>query len=245
MWTGSNGGSLFDDKGNPALESPQVLGMLEFWKKVKPYLPPGWASHDYLETLSAWATGKTAQVYMWGRTAGYIDQYAPPDKRNPEIFQMWPKTIGPMGKAPLTQFDNEPWVFYADAPKEEKAAAKAFLKLFFKKENYRRYCDSVPVHLLSIFKEDFQDPAYMGHPERKRWKPWLDAQLKWVEIGRAHPLLVCNPQDMLVPWIGDVAAAPILADMVMAVVERGKDPKVAAKEASDKISRDIIGKTKS
>ena len=245
MWTGSNGGSLFDDKGNPALESPQVLGMLEFWKKLKPYLPPGWASHDYLETLSAWATGKTAQVYMWGRTAGYIDQYALPDKRNPEIFQMWPKTIGPMGKAPLTQFDNEPWVFYADAPKEEKAAAKEFLKFFFKKENYRRYCDSVPVHLLSIFKEDFQDPAYMGHPERKRWKPWLDAQLKWVEIGRAHPLLVCNPQDMLVPWIGDVAAAPILADMVMAVVERGRDPKVAAKEASDKISRDIIGKTKS
>src|SRR5882762_8948894 len=99
-------------------------------------------------------------------------------------------------------------------------------------------------HLLSIFKEDFQDPAYMNHPERKRWKPWLDAQLKWVEIGRAHPLLICNPQDMLIPWIGDVAAAPILADMVMAVVERGRDPRVAAKEASDKISRDIIGKAK-
>jgi hypothetical protein len=49
---------------------------------------------------------------------------------------------------------------------------------------------------------------------------------------------------MLVPWIGDVAAAPILADMVMAVVERGKDPRAAAKEASDKISRDIIGKAK-
>ena len=84
----------------------------------------------------------------------------------------------------------------------------------------------------------------MGHPERKRWKPWLDAQVKWVEIGRAHPLLVCNPQDMLIPWIGDVAAAPILADMAMAVVERGKDPRAAAKEASDKISRDIIGKAK-
>src|SRR6266849_7347112 len=154
MWTGANGGSLFDAKGQPALESPQVLGMLEFWKKLKPYLPPGWASHDYLETLSAWATGKTAQVLMWGRTAGYIDQYAPPDKRNPEVFQVWPKTTGPMGKAPLTQFDNE-------------------------------------------------------------------------------------------PWVGDVAAAPILADMVMAVVERGRDPKVAAREASDKISRDIIGKTKS
>src|SRR5438445_13428522 len=61
---------------------------------------------------------------MWGRTAGYIDQYAPPDKRNPDVFQVWPKTIGPMGKAPLTQFDNEPWVIYADAPAHENDAAK-------------------------------------------------------------------------------------------------------------------------
>jgi len=126
-------------------------------------------------------------------------------------------------------------------PRRKRPRPRSFSVLLQEGE-LRRYCDSVPVHLLSIFKEDFQDPAYMGHPERKRWKPWLDAQLKWVEIGRAHPLLVCNPQDMLVPWIGDVAAAPILADMVMAVVERGKDPKVAAKEASDKISRDIIGR---
>jgi len=35
MWTGSNGGRLFDDQGNPQLESRQVLEMLEFWKKVR------------------------------------------------------------------------------------------------------------------------------------------------------------------------------------------------------------------
>ncbi|HEV8675393.1 MAG TPA: extracellular solute-binding protein [Methylomirabilota bacterium] len=244
MWTGSNGGRLFDDQGNPQLDSRPVIEMLEFWKKVRGYMPSGWASHDYLETLSAWASGKAAQCFMWGRTAGYIDQYAPADKRNPDIFQMWPKTIGPSGTKPLTQFDNEPWVIYADASADEKAAAKEFLKFFFKKENYRRYCDSVPVHLLSIFKEDFQDASYLGHPERKRWKPWLDAQVRWVEQGRAHPLLVCDPKERLVPWLGDVAAAPILADMVMAVVERGRDPRVAAKEANEKIARDIIGKAK-
>jgi hypothetical protein len=42
---------------------------------------------------------------------------------------------------------------------------------------------------------------------------------------------VCNPQDRLIPWIGDVTAAPILADMAMAVVEKGKDPRAAAKVA--------------
>jgi hypothetical protein len=55
-------------------------------------------------------------------------------------------------------------------------------------------------------------------------------------MGRAHPLLVCNPQDRLIPWIGDVAAAPILADMAMAVVEKGKDPRAAAKGPARRFS---------
>jgi hypothetical protein len=29
-----------------------------------------------------------------------------------------------MGKAPLTQLDNEPWVIYSDAPVDEKAAGR-------------------------------------------------------------------------------------------------------------------------
>jgi len=185
MWTASNGGSPFDEQGNPALDSAAVQGMLEFWKKLKATLPPGWASHDYLETLSAWATGKTAQVLMWGRTSGYIDQYAPAEKRNPETFQIWPKTIGPNGKAPLTQFDNEPWILYADTSADEKAACKEFLKFFFKGENYRRYCDSVPIHLNSIFKADFQDSSYLNHPDRKRWKPWIVHVLPGGDRGRA------------------------------------------------------------
>src|SRR5256712_9429141 len=128
MRAGANAGSFLAARGQPALESPQIIGMLEFWKKLKPFLPPGWSSHDYLETLSAWATGKAASALMWGRTAGYIDQNAPPDKRNPDVFQVWPKTIRPIGKSPLTQFDNEPRVIYADAPADYKAAAKEILK---------------------------------------------------------------------------------------------------------------------
>ena len=63
-------------------------------------------------------------------------------------------------------------------------------------------------------------------------------------MGRAPLILVCDPKDRMVPWLGDVAAAPILADMVMAVVERGRDPRAAAKEANEKIVRDIISRVK-
>lgn len=245
LWAGANGGRLFDDAGNPTLDSPQVLGALELWLKLKPYLPPAWSSHDYLEVLSAFATGRVTQVFSaWMRASGYIDQYAPADKRNPEVFQIWPRTVGPMGKAPLIQFDNENWMIFSAAPKEEKEAAKEFLKFFYKKENYWKYCNSVPVHLNSIFKDDFKDPEYLNHPDRKRWKPWLDYSVAAVEGGRSYPLLVCDPNDRMIPWIGDVATSPIMADMIMAVLAKGEDPKKAAKEANLRINRDIIEKWK-
>lgn len=242
MWTGSNGGRLFDDAGNPLLESHQVVEMLEFWRKLKPYLPPGWTSHTFLETLSIWTSAKASQNLIWGRTAEFVDLHAPADRRNPEVFNIWPKTIGPSGKEPLTQFDNEPWIAYAEVPKAEKEAGREFLKFFYKKENYRKYCDSVPLHLNSILAEDFKDPSYLSHPDRVRWKPWLDAQVQWVERGRAYPLLVTHPNDVNVKWIGDVGASPILADMVVAVVEKGRDPRAAAKEAQTRIMRDIVEK---
>lgn len=245
MWVGSNGGRLFDDAGTPLLETPQVLEMLEFWKKLKPYLPPAWTSHSFLETLAIWTSGKASQNLIWGRTAEYVDLHAPADKRNPGVFAIWPKTVGPSGKAPITQFDNEPWILYAGAPKAEKDAGREFLKFFYKKENYRKYCDSVPIHLNSIFTEDFKDPSYMGHPDRVRWKPWIDAQFKWVDTGRTFPLLMTHVNDKNVKWIGDVGASTILADMVVGVVERGKAPREAAKEAQARLMRDIVDKAKS
>ena len=245
MWAGSNGGSLFDAKGQPGAGEPPGARDARVLEEAQAVPAAGLG----LARLSrdALGVGHRQDGLRCACGAGpraTSTSTRRPTSATPTSSRSGPRPSGPMGKAPLTQFDNEPWVIYADAPADEKAACREFLKFFFKPENYRKYCDSVPVHILSIFKADFQDPSYLDHPERKRWKPWLDAQLKWVEMGRAHPLLVCNPQDMLVPWIGDVAAAPILADMVMAVVERGKDPKAAAKEASDKIVRDIIGKAK-
>lgn len=129
-------------------------------------------------------------------------------------------------------------------PKAEKAAGREFLKFFYKKENYRKYCDSVPLHLLSIFAEDFKDPSYLNHPDRVRWKPWLEAQQKWVEQGQTYPLLMTHANDMNVKWIGDVGASTILADMAVAVVERGKSAKEAAKEAQTRILRDIVDKAR-
>jgi ABC-type glycerol-3-phosphate transport system substrate-binding protein len=203
-------------------------------------MPPGWASHKYSDTLTAWANGKAAQVYTFGRTVEFIEEVASPDKRNPEVFQIWPTTIGPSGKEPLAGMGNEGWCVFTDAPKAEKEAAREFLKFFFKRENYLRYVDSVPTQLLPIFKDYFQDTDFGSNPVRRKWKPWLDSMEQWMMRGRCHPIYIVDARDRLIPWIGAVGRAPIISDMVLAVVEKGQDPKVAAKEANERIHRDVI-----
>src|SRR3989442_2090650 len=69
MWAGANGGSVFDSKGQPPLESPQGIGIQALWKKLNPDRAPRWASHDYLETLPAGAPGQAAPGQLGGPTA--------------------------------------------------------------------------------------------------------------------------------------------------------------------------------
>jgi hypothetical protein len=68
----------------------------------------------------------------------------------------------------------------------------------------------------------------------------VSAQEQWVARGRAVPTFIFTPKDRLIPWVGPVGQASIISDMVMAVTEKGSDPKVAAKQANERIIREII-----
>ena len=87
--TRANGGRLFDLKtGRPTFTEKQVIEVLDFYKKLNDtVLPPGWLGHGYLDTFTNLATGKVAMVYQGhGRSAGYIEKYAPKGTGDPEHF---------------------------------------------------------------------------------------------------------------------------------------------------------------
>lgn len=241
MWVGSNGGRLFDDKGNPTLTESQVIETLEHWKQVKGYLPPGWANAKYNDTLGALSTGKATQIFTFGRTVGFLRQYSP-DKANEKTFAVWPKQLGPSGKEVVTQYDCEVFMLFK-RPKEEVDAAKEFLKFFFKPENYIRYCHSVPLHLLPIDKRIFDNAQYKSHPDFKDWQGWLDQQWEYANKGNARPLLMINRSDRDIPWLLESANSGILADMVVDVTEKNVPAQQAAKQAQDRLV-DLIAKTK-
>jgi hypothetical protein len=101
-------------QGNPpedadTFKHDAVYDMLEFYKQLQAYMPQGWLSHGYVETLNNWATEKAACLRAWGRTIGHIRQYAQKDRQNPDIFAAttMPKDAAAKAEAKTVQLLKE------------------------------------------------------------------------------------------------------------------------------------------
>jgi multiple sugar transport system substrate-binding protein len=230
MWVGSNGGRLFDEKGRPTLTEKPVLEVLAFWKELNDCcLAPDWLSRDYLATFADLATGKAAMILGWGRGNGYFEQYSPDVVAKGDIGVFASKPIGPSGKEFVTQFDCEPIMIFKNSKHPEEAAA--FIKFFFKKDNYLKYIKSVPVHFFPITKSLRNDPDYKSIEEFKKWKFWVDAQHAVIEKDDPRPLLITQWSDLEHPFIAELAGSTILVDMVTDVIKGGKTPLEGATRA--------------
>ncbi len=236
MWTGSNGGRLFDEKGRPTFTEKPVLEMLEFWKELDECcLPKGWLSHTYADTFANLATGNAAEILGWGRGAYEFEKYAK-DVVDAGNFGVHPaKPVGPSGKSFLTQLDCEPWMLFRDAKHPEEA--KEFLKFFYRKDNYTKYIHTVPTHFFPIRKSVRQSAEYQSHPYLKKWAFWVDAQEAVIANADPKPLMMTEWDDLQLPFIQEVATSGILIDMVTDVLRRDKDPKDAAARAQKRAEK--------
>ena len=228
--TRANGGRLFDLKtGRPTFTEKQVIEVLDFYKKLNDtVLPPGWLGHGYLDTFTNLATGKVAMVYQGhGRSAGYIEKYAPKGTGDPEHFGVLRKPHGPSGKQTACQVDAEPWMIFKNAKYPEEAAE--FLKFFFKEEEYIKYLHTVPVHLLPTLKSVRNSKAYQANEMYQRWKEWVDMDYYYFERDLARPTLVVEWDDLKLPFLLEIFGSNILPDMVTDAVKGMPSTQAAAK----------------
>ncbi len=228
--TKANGGRLFDLKtGRPTFTEKQVVEVLDFYKKLNDtVLPPGWLGHGYLDTFTNLATGKAAMVYQGhGRSAGYIEKYAPKGTGTPEYFGVLRKPHGPSGKETAAQIDAEPWMIFKNAKYAEEAAT--FLKFFFQEKNYIKYLHTVPVHLLPTFKSTRNSPAYQANEMYQRWKEWVEMDYYYLERDLAKPTLIVEWDDLKLPFLLEIFGSNILVDMVTDAVRGMPSAQAAAK----------------
>jgi multiple sugar transport system substrate-binding protein len=228
--TKANGGRLFDLKtGRPTFTERQVIEVLDFYKKLNDtVLPPGWLGHGYLDTFTNLATGKAAMVYQGhGRSAGYIEKYAPKGTGNVEHFGVLRKPRGPSGKTTAAQIDAEPWMIFKNARYPNEAAE--FLKFFFKEENYIKYLHTVPIHLLPTLKSVRNSRAYQANEMYQRWKEWVEMDYYYLERDLAKPTLIVEWDDLKLPFLLEIFGSNILPDMVTDAVRGMPSAQAAAR----------------
>jgi ABC-type glycerol-3-phosphate transport system substrate-binding protein len=235
MWVGSNGGRLFAENGRPTFTEPEVIETLAFWKELQDCcLPPDWLSQSYLDTFANLATGQVSSILGWGRGTGYFEQYAPDVVEAGDIGVYDSKPAGPSGEVGkyVTQFDNESWIVFKDSPTADLAIE--FLKFFYERDNYLKYVESVPTHLLPVRKSIAEDPEYLDNPAFEKWDYWVQAQLKIIAEDDPRPLLMSNWEDLKLPFLAEIAGSGILADMVTDVVQGIREPEAAAQRAQER-----------
>ncbi|OLC32621.1 MAG: hypothetical protein AUH81_16000 [Candidatus Rokubacteria bacterium 13_1_40CM_4_69_5] len=230
-WLASNGGSWVDAKTwRPQLNGRAMVSTLEYLQKLNKYMPAGWSGQRYLDTLAALSTGKVAMVYLSGaRTIGYIERYAPEGMRDPEHFQPMFKPRGPSGQKGISALDGENWAVFTQAKYPNEAFE--FLRIFYSREHYLKYCHTVPIHLTPIFKSMLNDPEYLGHPRIQKWRTWHDFMVTGLSQGRFLPIGFSRPDDNLLPFLAELDGSGIVADLIVEVMVGEKNPKAEADRA--------------
>jgi multiple sugar transport system substrate-binding protein len=239
-WLASNGGSWVDAKTwRPQLNSPAMVSTLEYLQKLNKYMPAGWSGQKYLDTLAALATGKVAMVYLSGaRTIGYIERYAPEGTRDPEHFQPMFKPRGPQGSRGTSALDGENWAVFSQSKYPQEAFE--FLRLFYKREHYMKYCHTVPIHLTPIFKSMMADAEYLANPRIQKWRSWHDFMVKGLEAHRFLPIGFSRPEDNLLPFLAELDGSGIVADLIVETMVGEKNPKAEADRAQ-KRAEELLG----
>ncbi len=224
---GQQGGQLWDADGLPAFVSDEMNDVLEYYKRLQPVMPPGWMADGYVETMSTLALGKSASANLWGRTLGYLEQYAPPDKQNPESYKMLRMPAGKKGRMTQDGFDNI--CIYSNSRYREEAAE--FLKLFLLPEWGKKICLTVPLHMFPSQKSVLKDPEYVNNPTLVKWKQWADTVWENRRAGDAWPLFMMKESDIPIPYLSSIANAGILGSMVVDVLTKGVPNKKAMETA--------------
>jgi ABC-type glycerol-3-phosphate transport system substrate-binding protein len=207
-----------------------MVSTLEYLQKLNKYMPAGWSGQKYLDSLAALATGKVAMVYLSGaRTIGYIERYAPEGTRDPDHFQPMLKPRGPQGSKGTSALDGENWAVFSQSKYPNEAFE--FLKLFYKREHYMKYCHTVPIHLTPIFKSMMADAEYLANPRIQKWRSWHDFMVKGLEGNRFLPIGFSRPEDNLLPFLAELDGSGIVADLIVEVMVGEKNAKAEADRA--------------
>jgi multiple sugar transport system substrate-binding protein len=229
----SNGGRLFDQNNRPLFTERPFIEMLRFYRTLAQAAPQDWPNTKYLDQFKHFATGKGWNVpVMYSRAAKEIDADATPETNDANHFGVMPQPVGPSGTKSYATLDGEPWVIFRAS--KNIALAKEYLKLFYRRDFYLRFCLAVPMQLTPIFRSMAESPDYLNDPFIKKWQPWQNQERQFLADNRVRPIFMSEDSDRLRPFLLELQQSRIVSDIVFAVTKDGQDPAAAARAGQAK-----------
>ena len=170
-WVQQHGGTILDENGNPALNTPENVEILEFFASLFEYAPPGATDYWWDQRETAFRNGSVAMMEGWSiARAGYED---------PEISSIVGKVdvaVAPVteGMEPKYGFGGWGIGINADSSSEEQEAAWEFIKWLTSPEVQKEWIrnDGAPIR-----RSTLTDPELVAE------YPWFPLMLESFEKG--------------------------------------------------------------
>jgi multiple sugar transport system substrate-binding protein len=219
----SNNATIFDEKGNVNVDTPEMAESLDFYKELAKYTPPG--AESWREAKEMYLSGRVPMVMYSTYIMGDLSQntqlakstgFAIPEKKNKSSFGQ------------ITSF-----VITNTVSENERNAAKQFTKFLMEKENYIKFLHMSAGGQNPTRKSIAEDPEYLDHETLKAFG----------EVASQIPFALENLQRFdvingkIYPKMSDVSAQFIISEAIYNMTEHGVKTDEVIKTVKDKIEK--------
>jgi multiple sugar transport system substrate-binding protein len=222
------GGSVFAPDLSVAIDSPETVEALDFYKSMKELCPPGATNYSWGESLTAFVSGATATGIYAGRVLNNVNE------QNPAIADFVTCRTYPTKSAdiPSWTFNDFPSVWIPKgAPNLE--GAKKFAAFLFEPPGYIQQLHAAPGHVLPVLKTIAESPEYLDNPIIKKYPE--EAQLMAANAAAGYNLGYETSAHAPNAKANDIIASNVLAEMVQRVVLNGEDAKTVLGDTAAKL----------
>ncbi len=228
------GGQVFTPDLQVAIDSPETLNALEFYKSMREFCPPGATGYSWGESLTAFVSGATATGIYTGRVLANVNA------QNPSIKDSITCTTYPSiaASVPSWTFNDFPSIFIPKAAKD-MAATKKFAAHIYAPEGYIKQLHAAPGHVLPVLKTIADDPKYQDNPIIAKYanevKIMAAASAGGFNLGFESAKHKPNAK------AGEVVNSAVIAEMVQRVCLNNEDPKKVVGDTAQRIEKIVKG----
>jgi multiple sugar transport system substrate-binding protein len=170
-WVQQHGGSILDENGNPAINTPENVEILEFFGALFEEAPPGATDYWWDQRETAFRAGNVAMMEGWSiARAGYEDPDISSIVGNVDV------AVAPVTEGMEPKFGFGGWGIgiNADSGTQEQEAAWEFIKWLSSPEIQKQWIrhDGAPIR-----RSTLEDPELMAE------YPWFPVLLESFENG--------------------------------------------------------------